>query len=89
MYSMGNESFSEVLRRAIADSGESLGALSRRSGVDTSMLSRFVRGKQGLTSASIDALVEALGIEVKVRRPKPGGSARWYDPFDYLDNKGN
>jgi plasmid maintenance system antidote protein VapI len=68
--------FGEILRQAVVDCGLSQNALARRSGVDVAVICRFINRKQGLSLVVIDRLVEALGIEVKVRRRKPDGSNR-------------
>ena len=66
------EKFSEQLRRAILDCEVSRYAISRKTGVAESVLSRFVRGEQGLSSGSIDSLMEFLGLEVRPRRRRKG-----------------
>jgi transcriptional regulator with XRE-family HTH domain len=66
------EKFTDTLRREILDCGLSRYAISQRAGVSESILSRFVRGERGLSSESIDSLVEFLGLEVRPRR-KPRG----------------
>jgi transcriptional regulator with XRE-family HTH domain len=67
------EKFTEVLRRAILECGESRAAISRETGIAESILSRFVRGERGLSSESIDALIEFLGMEIRPRRRRKGG----------------
>ena len=66
------EKFSEQLRRAILDCGISRHAISRETGVAESILSRFIRGERGLSSGSIDPLMEFLGLEVRPRRKRKG-----------------
>jgi hypothetical protein len=68
------EKFTEILRRAILDCSLSRYAIGREAGIDEAVLSRFVRGERGLSSASIDKLVEFLGLEVRPRRRRRGGS---------------
>jgi transcriptional regulator with XRE-family HTH domain len=53
---------SEALRQAIRDSGQSLHAISRVTGVDDSVLSRFMRADRGLNLASVDRLAAYLGL---------------------------
>jgi ribosome-binding protein aMBF1 (putative translation factor) len=63
--------FSEQLREAINDSGMSRYRLSQRTGVSQVVLSRFVRGEAGMSLATIDVLVEALGLELRpIRKGK-------------------
>jgi transcriptional regulator with XRE-family HTH domain len=66
------EEFTETLRRAVLDHELSRHAISRRTGVAESVLSRFVRGERGLSSASIDRLVQFLNLEVRPRRKRRG-----------------
>ncbi len=67
-----NKPFSSLLRQAILDSGQTRYALAFKCGVDQAVLCRFVAGKSGLNLATIDKLVEGLGIEVKIRRTSQG-----------------
>lgn len=55
----------DALRRAIQNSGKSLYAVSRATGVQEDSLSRFVRGRQSLRLDKADALAEYFGIEVR------------------------
>ncbi|MGO9916228.1 MAG: hypothetical protein ACLQIB_16210 [Isosphaeraceae bacterium] len=64
--------FSSLLRQAVLDSGQTRYALAFKCGVDQAVLCRFVAGKSGLNLATVDKLVEGLGIEVKVRRTTQG-----------------
>ncbi len=54
----------EVLRQAIRASGTSTYALSRKSGVAQSVLSRFLRGKSGLTLTTAARLAAALDLDL-------------------------
>jgi transcriptional regulator with XRE-family HTH domain len=63
---MGRQPFSEQLRRAIEQSGTSRYALARSLGVSDSALSRFMSGERGLTLATLDKLVDALGLEIEI-----------------------
>jgi hypothetical protein len=66
------EKLTETLRRAILDHELSRHAISRRTGVAESVLSRFVRGERGLSSGSIDALMEFLDLEARPQRKARG-----------------
>jgi hypothetical protein len=65
--------FSDQLRRAILDSGMTRYRIGQESGIAESVLSRFVREKQGLTSDSIDRLMDCLGLEIRPRRKRKDG----------------
>ena len=62
--------FSETLRQAIEDSGLSRYRISQETGIEQSALSRFMSGKTGLSTSTIDKLAELLGLELVVRGPK-------------------
>ena len=61
-------SFSQQLRAAIQNDGRSLYAIAVDSGLPRSQISRFMNGKRGLTSASLDKLIEVLEIDLTKRR---------------------
>jgi transcriptional regulator with XRE-family HTH domain len=63
---------SERLRQAIRDCGESRYALSKRTGIDQSTLTRFMSGERGLRLDVVDVLAEALGLELRPKRPHNG-----------------
>ena len=64
---------SDQLRQAIQDCGESRYALSKRTGIDQSTLTRFMSGERGLRLDVVDILAEALGLELRPRRSHRGG----------------
>lgn len=61
------ETVSEVVRRAIEESGVSRYELAKRSGVSQSVLSRFVAGDRSINLETLDRLAEVLGIEIRIR----------------------
>lgn len=61
------ESFSDQLRRIIADSELSRNQLCKAAEMDPSHLHRFVHGTGRLTNDSIDRLAEALGVRLVVQ----------------------
>jgi transcriptional regulator with XRE-family HTH domain len=65
-----SERFTEQLKKAIDASGMTRYAIAKASGVDQAILSRFMRGQQGLTSDSIDKLCDALGLSLTKRRTR-------------------
>ena len=58
----------EAVRRAIEESGLSRYAIAKASGVTQAALSRFVAGKRGLTTDTLDRLADVLGLEIVVRK---------------------
>jgi transcriptional regulator with XRE-family HTH domain len=54
----------DQLRRAVADSGKTLGEFARDTGIDKSALSRFVNGERGLSMEALDAVGEYLGLRI-------------------------
>jgi hypothetical protein len=65
-----SEQFSKLLRRAIEESGMSHYAIGINCRIDQAVISRFMAGKGGFNLATIDKLVEGLGIQVKLPRAK-------------------
>jgi transcriptional regulator with XRE-family HTH domain len=63
---------SEQLRQAIRDCGESRYALSKRTGIDQSTLTRFMSGERGLRLDVVDVLAEALGLELRSKGSRKG-----------------
>ncbi len=62
-----NTTISQVLRKAIAESGKSLADLQRATGISDTVLSRFVRGERTLTLPTADKLARHLGLELVKR----------------------
>jgi transcriptional regulator with XRE-family HTH domain len=73
------ETFCDQLRRILTESGLSRYEIAKRSGVDEAALSRFANKRRGLTTDTVDRLVEALELELvtkkraKRKRTKKGG----------------
>ena len=63
----------EQLRQAIDASGQSRYAICKALGIDQAHLSRFMGGECGLSTDTLDALCEYLGLEL---RPRKGGKGR-------------
>jgi plasmid maintenance system antidote protein VapI len=61
-------SLSEVLRRAIGQSGLTFQALAEASGVERGSISRFVRGERSLRLDKADRLAAYLGLELRPQR---------------------
>ena len=66
---------SQQLRAAIEDSGETRYAIAKATGIDQSVLSRFVNGERGLSMNAIDILGGYLGLEI-VRKRRPAKKDR-------------
>jgi transcriptional regulator with XRE-family HTH domain len=67
----------DELKRAIRESGLSRYEISKRTGVNEAVLSRFMAGKVNVNLATADALAESLGLRFVVDPPaenrKPSG----------------
>lgn len=77
---------SETLRRTVVarvESGAPIYSLGKLIGCDPSLVSRFLSGKRGLSSATMDRLAVALGLVlvlVLVNRPSPPASCGQSSP---------
>jgi len=58
----------DQLRQAMADSGQSLYAIAKGSGVDYASVQRFKTRERGLTLESAGKLIAYLGLELKPRK---------------------
>ncbi len=78
--------FSDQLRSAIRESGLSVYAIAQSTGIDKSVLSRFIHGTSGLSVTSIDRLCTVLGLRLvseksaSRKRKKPGTDRLGNDP---------
>jgi transcriptional regulator with XRE-family HTH domain len=61
--------FTDQLRAAIRKCGLSRYAISKATGIDQSVLARFMSGQQGIPPASLDALADLLRLKVHAGRP--------------------
>ena len=64
------DSTGDAIREAIRGSGLTRYRIAKDSGVSESTLCRFMVGEQDLTTATMDKVADALGVEVVVRRKK-------------------
>ena len=62
-------SITDQLRQAMDESGRSRYALAKETGIDGSTLHRFYYEEGSLSAGGIDKLAEALGLELKPKRP--------------------
>jgi transcriptional regulator with XRE-family HTH domain len=58
----------ELIQKAISESGMSRYALSKKTGIAQSTLSRFMSGERGMSMLAIGALLEALDLEIRPKR---------------------
>jgi transcriptional regulator with XRE-family HTH domain len=63
----------DELRRIVAESGYSLGEVSRQTGIHVSQLSRFASGERFVSSRGLDALADFLGLRIVKSRKREGG----------------
>jgi hypothetical protein len=62
--------FSDQIRQAIGDSGESRYRIAKETGLNEAALGKFFHGERGLSMESLDKLAEYLGLEVVTKRRK-------------------
>jgi transcriptional regulator with XRE-family HTH domain len=58
------------IRELIRASGRSLRDLEKASGVSRGQLSRFLNGKRDLTLTTVGPLLEALGLEIRLKKQR-------------------
>ena len=61
-------SMSDVLRKAVAESGLAYIALERATGVQRLSITRFMRGEQSLRLDKAEQLAAYLGLELRQKR---------------------
>ena len=64
---MKSKPVSQQLSDAINNSPESLREIEKQTGINHSMLSRFVRGDRGISSDTFDALCKYLDLELRLK----------------------
>jgi hypothetical protein len=62
--------FSDQIRRAIGDSGETRYRIAQETGLNEAALGKFFHGERGMSLESLDILAEHLGLEVVVKQRK-------------------
>jgi plasmid maintenance system antidote protein VapI len=62
------DTLSDVLRRAIVESGAALIALERATGVQRMSIARFLRGETSLRLDKADKLAAYFGLELRPKR---------------------
>ena len=63
------QTVSDAVRRAIDAAGVRRSAICKEAGIDEASISRFMAGKTGLTTATLDRLADVLGLDVVARGP--------------------
>ena len=66
-------SFSDQARRAIREAPITRYRLSQRTGVDQAVLSRFIKGKVGISLDSLDLIAAELGWAIVAAEDRPRG----------------
>ena len=61
---------SDQIRRAVAASGLTRYRISKITGIDQAVLSRFMAGKVGLSMSALDRLADALELDVVTRKQR-------------------
>jgi transcriptional regulator with XRE-family HTH domain len=69
MAKKSSNNLTQQLRTVVAQSGMTLGELSRATGIDKSALSRFVHGERGVSMEAMDALGQCLGLRIVADKP--------------------
>ena len=59
--------FTDRMRRFVIDCGIPRNQISKATGIDPAVLSRFVHGHTGLSMESLDALADYFGWEIKTK----------------------
>lgn len=65
---MPKETLTTVLRKAIRDSGMSMYAICKQSGIDKGQLSRFMAGTRDLQLTTAEELCKLLGLKLRPSR---------------------
>lgn len=68
--------FSDQLRQAVEDSDKTRYQISKETGIDQSILSRFVNRGAGVSMESIDKLCECLGLRLASETKTDKGKGR-------------
>jgi hypothetical protein len=85
MVSQGNDTISEVLRRAIRESGASLIALERLTGVERMSISRFLDGRTSLRLDCAEVLAAYFGLALRpTGQPEGRNQIRRRDMFEKI-----
>ena len=61
---------SDQIRKAVRDSGMTRYAIFKATGIDQATLSRFMSGKRGLPTKTLDVLAEFLDLRIVMDGPR-------------------
>jgi ribosome-binding protein aMBF1 (putative translation factor) len=64
------KTFTDQIRQAIEDSGVSRYRIAKQTGIEQSVLSRFMHGRMGFTLETLDALADYLQFDLTSKGPK-------------------
>jgi len=64
---------SDEIRAAIVNCGISRYRISKETGIDPAALCRFMQGKVGLTTDTLDKLAECIGLRIVADKPHKKG----------------
>ena len=64
--------FSDEIRAAVQNCGKTRYRIAKETGIDAAALCRFVQGKMGLTTDTLDKLTEYLGLRIVTGKPRKG-----------------
>jgi hypothetical protein len=68
---MKHDKVTDQLRQIIADSGMTMGEVSRAAEIDKTGLSRFLSGERGVSARVLDKIGELYGLRIAADRPRP------------------
>ncbi len=68
MFSAGLDMLTKKIRDVMKEAGVSAAQLSRKSGINEGLLSRYFNGKSELSVRSLTLLLDALGYELTIRK---------------------
>lgn len=63
---------SDQVREAIRDADCTRYAISKATGIDQAVLSKFLTGERGMSLDSLDKLAEFLNLRITVQKPRKG-----------------
>ena len=63
----------DQLRKAIDAGDKTRYQIAKETGIDEATLSRFIRGKGGLSMEGLDAIGECLGLRIVTDKPQKKG----------------
>lgn len=66
----------DAIRDAIAESSKTRYRLWQETGVSQSQLCEFLHGRRGMNIDKLEALAEALGLEIVIRRKRKSTKAK-------------